>query len=388
MKKVLIVFGTRPEAIKLAPVIRELKRCPEFTPMVCVTAQHRQMLDPLLSLFQVHPSYDLDIMREHQSLNDVTAQVLIRLREVLEKEHPDLVLVQGDTTTAMASALAAYYQRIPVGHVEAGLRTGDKYDPFPEEVNRIFIDRISDLCFAPTETAKDNLLREGIDPSQIHVTGNTVVDALMEMVQRFSQDPSEDQENALLHGLPTWLLDRRWVGEDRRLILVTGHRRESFGKDMEGICLALQQIVQRNPGIEVVYPVHLNPRVREPVYRILGGLERVHLLEPLDYPCLIWLMSQAYLILTDSGGIQEEAPSLGKPTLVMRRSTERPEGVKAGAALLVGVETDSIVEAAQNLLDDEGTYRRMAQVRNPYGDGHAAERIADISLHWLEERSP
>ena len=388
MKKVLIVFGTRPEAIKLAPVIRVLEQHPLCTLVLCVTAQHRQMLDPLLSLFHIQPNYDLDIMTEDQSLNEVTVQVLTGLRGVLEKERPDLVLVQGDTTTAMASVLAAYYQRIPVGHVEAGLRTGDKYNPFPEEVNRIFIDRVSDLCFAPTETAKDNLLREGIGPCQIHVTGNTVVDALLEMVQRFSQDPSEVQENGLLHGLPTWLLDHRWVEEDRRLILVTGHRRESFGKDMEGICLALQQIVQRNPGIEVVYPVHLNPHVREPVYRILGGLERVHLLEPLDYPSLIWLMNQAYLVLTDSGGIQEEAPSLGKPTLVMRRATERPEGVKAGAALLVGVETDSIVEAAQGLLDDEGIYRRMAQVRNPYGDGRAAERIADISLHWLEERNP
>ena len=389
MKKVLVAFGTRPEAIKLAPVIKELQKLQDITPVCCVTAQHRQMLDQVLSLFQLHPGHDLDIMREDQSLTDVTSRVLTGLTEVLEAERPDIVLVQGDTTTAMASALAAYYQRIPVGHVEAGLRTGDKYNPFPEEGNRVIADHLSDLCFAPTELAKENLLREGVDASNIHVTGNTVVDALLDAVQRLTGDQAQVQQQVfLLQSLPPWLRDYHWSGQGkRRLILVTGHRRESFGKDMESICYALRQIAQRNEDVEVVYPVHMNPNVREPVYRIVGDVDRVHLLEPLGYAPFVWLMSQSHLILTDSGGIQEEAPSLGKPTLVMRKTTERPEGIEAGTALLVGVDTDSIVVAAQRLLDDKEAYQRMATAKNPYGDGHAAERIAEILVHWFEDHA-
>ncbi len=383
MSKVLVVFGTRPEAIKLAPVIRKLERRPEFTPVVCVTAQHRQMLDQVLSLFQIRPSYDLDLMREGQSLHQITAQVLTGLTDVLERERPDMVLVQGDTTTAMAGSLAAYYQRLPIAHVEAGLRTGDRYNPFPEEINRTVVDRLSDLCFAPTEQAKENLLREGIDPCNIHVTGNTVIDALQDAVQRLSGDQSQLWADGLLDGLPPWLLEGQGK---RRLVLVTGHRRESFGKDTESIAHALCRIAQRNEDVEVVYPVHLNPNVQEPVRRIMGGVERVHLLEPLGYASFVWLMKRAYLILTDSGGVQEEAPSLGKPVLVMRKTTERPEGIQAGTALLAGVETDSIVEAAQRLLDNDALYRSMATPKNPYGDGHAAERIGAVLARWFEER--
>lgn len=387
MRKVLVIFGTRPEAIKLAPVIRDLESRPGFTPVVCVTAQHRQMLDHVLSLFQIHPQHDLDLMREDQSLNHITSEALTRLTAVLQKERPDFALVQGDTTTAMAGALAAYYQRTPIGHVEAGLRTGDKYNPFPEEINRIVVDRLSDLCFAPTEQAKENLLLEGIDPRNIHVTGNTVVDALKNAGQRLSGDPSRLRSEGLLDGIPPWLIEGKWSSQDtRRLVLVTGHRRESFGKDIESIAHALRIIAQRNEDVEVVYPVHLNPNVHEPIHRIIGRIERVHLLEPLGYASFVWLMSQAHLILTDSGGIQEEAPSLGKPVLVMRKTTERPEGVEAGAALLVGVETDSIVEAAQRLLDNHDLYRSMATARNPYGNGHAAELIGGILTRWIQEK--
>lgn len=388
MKKVLAVFGTRPEAIKLAPVIRELEKLNDVETVCCVTAQHRQMLDQVLSLFDIHPAHDLDIMRVDQTLTQITAHVLTQLDKVLEKEHPDIVLVQGDTTTAMAGALAAYYHHIPVGHVEAGLRTGDKYSPFPEEINRIFIDQISDICFAPTELAKENLLRCGVDAGNIHVTGNTVVDALLDASQRLDSIERNANRDELLMGLPQWFLDCDWSGQGgRRLVLVTGHRRESFGRDMESISHALRLIAERNQDVEVVYPVHMNPNVREPVHRIMGGMDRIHLLEPLGYAPFVWLMSNAYIILTDSGGVQEEAPTLGKPTLVMRKTTERPEGIEAGTALLVGVETDSIADAAQHLLDDKNAYARMAKARNPYGDGHAAERIVGIIERWFQGQS-
>ena len=389
MKKILVVFGTRPEAIKLAPVICALERNPDVAVVPCVTAQHRQMLDQVLSFFQMRPAYDLNIMLVDQPLHDLTAQVLVRLSEVMERERPELVLVQGDTTTAMASALAAYYLHLPVGHVEAGLRTGDRYNPFPEEMNRLIVDHLSDLCFAPTERAKKSLLREGIDPRRVHVTGNTGVDALLEAVQRLPGDDSQARSDGLFDGLPPLLLGPHGGAspDRRRLVLVTGHRRESFGKDLENMCRALLELVQKNPDIEIVYPVHLNPSVREPVHRLLGGLQRIHLLEPLGYGAFVWLMSRSYLVLTDSGGIQEEAPSLGKPILVMRKTTERPEGIEAGTALLVGVETDAIVTAAQRLLDDEQLYRRMAEAHNPYGDGHAADRVAEITLRWLGERA-
>ena len=385
MSKVLLVFGTRPEAVKLAPLIKELGNRPQFSLVVCVTAQHREMLDQVLSLFEIHPQYDLDVMKEDQGLFHITAAVLTKLKDVLEVEKPDLVLVQGDTTTTMAGALAAYYAGIPVGHVEAGLRTGDKLNPFPEEINRVFADLVADLHFAPTAKAEHNLLLLGIDPGRVFVTGNTGIDALLDVAGRMDHLTAPGaQKDGLLDGLPQTLLER--LAEDnpsRHLILVTGHRRESFGQDLANICTALRLIAERNPDVEVVYPVHLNPNVSGPVHRILQGAQRVHLLGPLGYAPFIWLMKRSYLILTDSGGIQEEAPSLGKPTLVMRKKTERPEGIEAGAAVLVGVETESIVSETQNLLDNADAYARMSNVRNPYGDGKATKRIADILAEWF-----
>jgi len=364
VKKILTIFGTRPEAIKLAPVIKELERRNDvFVSKVCVTAQHREMLDPFLQLFGINPDWDLNIMQPNQSLFDVTAKALVKLKEVLEKEKPDLVLVQGDTTTTFTAALAAYYLKIKVGHVEAGLRTLDKYNPFPEELNRRLVGHIADLHFAPTKRAKENLLSEGIPESSIFVTGNTVVDALFMILARTT---SEDY------------LPKALSQPDRKLILVTAHRRESFGEGIANICLALKEIVKRVPDVEIVYPVHLNPNVREPVYRMLGGVERVHLIEPLDYIPFVHLMKASYLILTDSGGIQEEAPSLGKPVLVLRNITERPEAVEAGAAKLVGTDPQRIVVETLRLLQDPSEYSKMANVPNPFGDGRAALRIADI----------
>ncbi len=356
-------MGTRPEAIKLAPVIQELeKRSREFISKVCVTAQHREMLDPFLKLFKIVPDYDLNIMRPNQTLFDITANVLMGLKRILEAEKPDILLVQGDTTTALAASLASFYLKIKIGHVEAGLRSGDKYNPFPEEINRRLIDHLADLHFAPTERAKKNLLSEGIKDETIFVTGNTVVDALFMILERAKDN---DQPP-----LPT--------NPDFRLILVTCHRRESFGEDLRNICQAIRRIVELHPDVEVVYPVHLNPNVQTPVRQILGGVERVHLIDPLDYIPFVQLMNKAYLILTDSGGIQEEAPSLGKPVLVMRNATERPEVLEVGAAKLVGTTVDRIVEETNRLLRDQNLYARMASAPNPYGDGRAAERIVDL----------
>lgn len=364
--KVLTVFGTRPEAIKLAPVIMELKKHQDrVISKICVTAQHREMLDPFLELFGIKPDYDLNIMKPNQSLFDVTSSALTGLKEVLEAENPDIVLIQGDTTTAFAAALAAFYCKIPIGHVEAGLRTLNKYQPFPEEINRRLISHLADLHFAPTPRAKENLLAEGINPSSIFVTGNTVIDALFLILDRTKeQDPLRDL------GLdPT-----------KRLILVTAHRRENFGKRLTNICLAIKEIVRQVPDVEVVYPVHLNPRVRSTVNEYLRGVERVHLIEPLDYIAFVHLMKRAYLILTDSGGIQEEAPSLGKPVLVLRETTERLEAIEARVAELVGTETEKIVEATLQLLEDPKKYREMANAKNPFGDGRAAKRIIRILL--------
>ena len=388
MMKVLVIFGTRPEAIKLAPVIQELMGRPEISPVVCVTAQHRQMLDQVLAMFHIQPDYDLDVMRADQSLFDVTSQILLRLEEVLNRERPDIVVVQGDTTTAMTGALAAYYMKIPIGHVEAGLRTGDKYNPFPEEVSRAFVDLVADLHFAPTEGAKRNLLGQGVNTKGIFVTGNTGVDALLDVTRRLDDGRVTDEQlNELPGGLPEPLLTHVQGDEStQRLILVTGHRRESFGEDFHNICIALREIARRNDDVEVVYPVHLNPNVHEQVHKVLGDARRVHLLEPLGYVPFVRLMKRAYLILTDSGGIQEEAPSLGVPTLVMRNKTERPEGIEAGSSLLVGVNTASILAATQHLLDDSGAYRSMATVKNPYGDGQASKRIGDILQSWLGHR--
>ncbi len=367
MTKVLTVFGTRPEAIKLAPVLVELaKHQNEVVSKICVTAQHREMLDPFLKIFEIKPDYDLNIMRPNQSLFEVTTRALTGLKDVLETERPDIVLVQGDTTTAFAAALAAFYCKIPVGHVEAGLRTLDKYRPFPEEINRRLISHLADLHFAPTARAKENLLAEGIDISSIFVTGNTVIDALFMILDRTKpQDPLQDLE----------------LDPNKRLILVTAHRRENFGEGLVNICRALKKIVRQAPDVEIVYPVHLNPNVRSTAEKFLRGVKRVHLIEPLDYIAFVHLMKRAYLILTDSGGIQEEAPSLGKPVLVLRETTERPEAIEAGVAKLVGTKTENIVEATLQLLQDTQEYKKMASAQNPFGDGMAAKRIVHILLN-------
>ena len=373
MIKVLTVLGTRPEAIKLAPVIKELERHNDkFTSRVCVTGQHREMLDPFLQLFDIKPDWDLDIMKPNQSLFDVTVSALSKLKPVLETEKPDLVLVQGDTTTAFVAALAAFYLKIKIGHVEAGLRTADKYNPFPEEINRRLISHLADLHFAPTQQAKANLLAEGIDKGSVFVTGNTVIDALFMILER-----TEGQN--LLADLP--------LQPDKKLILVTAHRRESFGEGLTNICKALKEIAEQVKDVQIVYPVHLNPNVRGPVRQLLGGVDRILLIEPLDYVRFVHLMNRAYLILTDSGGIQEEAPSLGKPVLVMRETTERPEAIEAGAAKLVGTRTERIVEETLRLLQNRDQYAKMANARNPFGDGQAARRIVDIlSRHTVKSR--
>jgi UDP-N-acetylglucosamine 2-epimerase (non-hydrolysing) len=360
MQRVLLVFGTRPEAIKMAPLVRVLGEHPEFEAVTCVTAQHREMLDQVLDWFHIQPDYDLDLMQPNQTLAGLTARALQGVTEVIEQVQPDVVLVQGDTTTAMAATMASFYRRIPVGHVEAGLRTYDRYNPFPEEVNRHLIGVMASYHFAPTQTARDALLAEGTVTESIVVTGNTVIDALQWTVA---------QPYTLDLDMP---LDR--PGE--RLILVTAHRRESFGPDFEAICQALRLIVERNADVRLVYPVHLNPNVQEPVYRILKDVDRIHLIDPLPYPDFAHLMNRSSLVITDSGGLQEEAPSLGKPVLVMRRTTERPEAVEAGTARLVGTDSEVILKEAEMLLHDPAAYEAMANAISPFGDGHAAERIA------------
>jgi len=367
--KVLTVLGTRPEAIKLAPVIKEMERHPEIAGRVCVTAQHREMLDQVLELFEIKPDWDLNLMRKGQSLFDITADGLRALEPVLKEEKPDVVLVQGDTTTAFVAGLAAYYLKIEIGHVEAGLRTYDKYNPFPEEMNRRLADTLCDLYFAPTELAKQNLLGEGVPVEKVFVTGNTVIDALFLVLSRESQVGGQQLLQTI--GLKT---------QDSRLILVTGHRRESFGKGFENMCQGLKRIADHYPDVQVIYPVHLNPNVRKPVQLILGAIRNVHLIEPLDYALFVFLMNRAYLVLTDSGGIQEEAPSLGKPVLVMREKTERPEAIEAGTAKLVGTESERIFTEAQRLLDNADEYNKMARAVNPFGDGKAAERIVQVLL--------
>jgi UDP-N-acetylglucosamine 2-epimerase (non-hydrolysing) len=365
--KVLSVFGTRPEAIKMAPVVRALEADPDIESRVCVTAQHRGMLDQVLDFFSIRPDHDLDLMTHAQGLAEVTGRVLEGVFEVLGREEPDLVLVHGDTNTTMSAALAAYYAKVGVGHVEAGLRTGDRYAPWPEEMNRRITGALATLHLAPTESARENLLRENVDPESIVVTGNTVVDALLWTRDRILAD--EDQLRRY---------DRRFgfLDRHRRLVLVTGHRRENFGGGFENICGALADLAGRG-DVEVLYPVHLNPRVKGPVEAMLGGTPGVHLVEPTDYPTFVYLMNRSHLILTDSGGVQEEAPSLGKPVLVMRETTERPEAVEAGTVRLVGTDHDLIVGEAVRLLDDEAWYRRMSQAHNPYGDGRAAPRILE-----------
>ncbi|MEE9926773.1 MAG: UDP-N-acetylglucosamine 2-epimerase (non-hydrolyzing) [Microvirgula aerodenitrificans] len=365
--KVMVVFGTRPEAIKMAPVIAELKASGRYDVQVCVTAQHRQMLDQVLELFKIKPEHDLNIMRSGQDLTDVTTAVLHNMRGLLKEAKPQWMLVHGDTTTTFAASLAAYYERIPVAHVEAGLRTGDIYSPWPEEMNRCLTGAITQLHFAPTEWAKQNLLREGAKESAICVTGNTVIDALLEVIARIDADT----------GLKLLLNSQfPYLDRDKKLILVTGHRRENFGSGFEEICCALSEISMRD-DVQIIYPVHMNPNVREPVYRHLGMNKNVYLIDPLDYLPFVFLMSQAHFILTDSGGVQEEAPSLGKPVLVMRDTTERPEAVAAGTVKLVGTNKVTIVEAVEKLLVDEAEYQRMCFSHNPYGDGKASQRIVN-----------
>lgn len=368
MKKILTVFGTRPEAIKMVPLLKALSCANDkFQSVLCVTAQHRQMLDQVLALFSITPDYDLNIMKPGQDLNSITSDILLGLKPVFEKEKPDLVLVHGDTTTTFTTSLAAFYARIPVGHVEAGLRTGNKNAPFPEEINRKLTGSLADFHFAPTMTARQNLLNEGIHEECIHVTGNTVIDTLFMTCELIANKPDLRQN-----------LNEQFSFLDpaKRLILVTGHRRESFGAGFESICGALAEMAQRD-DVEILYPVHLNPNVQEPVNRILRGsnLPNVHLIEPVDYLPFVYLMERSYLIITDSGGVQEEAPSLGKPVLVMRETTERPEAVAAGTVKLVGTNKEMIVKEAFDLLDDATVYSAMSTAHNPYGDGKASERI-------------
>ncbi|MEC6745453.1 non-hydrolyzing UDP-N-acetylglucosamine 2-epimerase [Pseudomonas qingdaonensis] len=364
--KALCVFGTRPEAIKMAPLALALRADPRFEAKVCVTGQHRQMLDQVLELYELTPDFDLDIMKPGQDLTDVTSSILLGMREVLHGFKPDVVLVHGDTATTFAASVAAYYQQIPVAHVEAGLRTGNLYSPWPEEGSRKVTGALASLHFAPTETSRENLLREGVNPESIVVTGNTVIDALLQAVTKLDSDAA----------LRAQIASRfEFLRPERKLVLVTGHRRESFGGGFERICQALVDTARCFPEVEIVYPVHLNPNVREPVNRLLAGIDNVHLIEPLDYLPFVYLMNQAYLILTDSGGIQEEAPSLGKPVLVMRDTTERPEAVDAGTVKLVGTNTRTITDGLLTLLTDNNAYSAMSHAYNPYGDGKACSRI-------------
>jgi UDP-N-acetylglucosamine 2-epimerase (non-hydrolysing) len=365
--KILIIFGTRPEAIKLFPVVAALKSDPRFTPVVCVSAQHRQMLDQVLEIAGLTPDHDLDLMKPDQSLDALTAALLTGLGRVMDIEQPDRVIVQGDTATAMCGALAAYYRKIPVDHVEAGLRSGNIYHPWPEEVNRKIIGTVASLHFAPTEVSAAALLAENVDPARVHVTGNTVIDALHWVTERIAERPE------LVAGLAE--LERRFAG--KRIIGVTSHRRENFGGGMEAIAEAIRRIAARS-DVAVIFPVHLNPNVREVMNAALGGLDNVALIEPLDYPHFARLLSLAEIMLTDSGGVQEEAPALGKPVLVMRETTERPEGVAAGTAKLVGTETTVIVTEMFKLLDDKQAYESMARAHNPFGDGHTARRIVEL----------
>lgn len=360
--KVLTVFGTRPEAIKMAPLVKELEKHPDtFKSIVCVTAQHREMLDQVLHLFNIIPDFDLNIMKPNQDLWKITSDVLLLMKAVFEESNPDIVLVHGDTTTSMAAALSAFYAKIPVGHVEAGLRTFDKYYPFPEEINRVFADAVCTYHFAPTETSVQNLIKSAIPDTHIYKTGNTVIDALLHTVENNKADLS-------------------YIGLNPNLktILLTSHRRENFGEPIKNICKAVLELVEKNKDIQIVYPVHLNPNVQKPVQELLGGKDRIHLIEPMEYAPFSTLMKQSHLIMTDSGGVQEEAPSLGKPVLVLRSTTERPEAVEYGTVKLVGTDKETIVKEVQNLLDNEEEYQKMSESVNPYGDGLASQRIVEI----------
>jgi UDP-N-acetylglucosamine 2-epimerase (non-hydrolysing) len=366
IKTVLVVFGTRPEAIKMAPLVNHLQRNPKLKTQVCVTGQHRHMLDQVLAIFDIVPDFDLNVMKSGQTLTELTNNILSGMEKVLIQSRPDIVLVHGDTTTTFAASLAAFYQQIKVGHVEAGLRTHNMSSPWPEEGNRSLTGRLAQLHFAPTESSRQNLLQENIAAATIEVTGNTVIDALLTVKQKVTQDP------ALAGKLAE---EFNFLDDNKRLILVTGHRRESFGEGFERICQALRQIAMAHPDVEIVYPVHLNPNVKEPVTRLLSNVPSIHLIEPKDYLPFVYLMNRADIILTDSGGVQEEAPSLGKPVLVMRETTERPEAVTAGTVKLVGTDIDKIITGIQTLLTDRDAYQAMSVAHNPYGDGSACARI-------------
>lgn len=371
--RVLSVFGTRPEAIKMAPVVLALGKDERFESRVCVTAQHRQMLDQVLDLFGIRPDHDLDIMLPGQDLFDVTARSLLGLRDVLRKDRPDIVLVQGDTTTCMTAALAAFYERIPVGHVEAGLRTGNLQAPFPEEANRCLVSRITNYHFAPTDRSRSNLVKEGIADETIWVTGNTVIDALIMVRDMVEAAPSDQWKNRFGVTLYEKITDN-----SRRMVLITGHRRENFGQGFIDLCYAIREAARRHPDWDLVYPVHLNPNVQKPVYDILQGHDNIFLIEPQDYAPFVWLMNRSDMILTDSGGVQEEAPSLGKPVLVMRDVTERPEAVEAGTVKLVGTNKKKILNGLESIMLDSAVYDAMSRAHNPYGDGNASERIISV----------
>lgn len=381
MKTIMLVFGTRPEAIKMAPLVKAFQRATDhFRTLVCVTGQHREMLDQVLSIFEITPDYDLNIMKQGQDLYDVTARVLTGMRDVLKEAHPDIVLVHGDTTTSTAAALAAFYQQIPVGHVEAGLRTHNIYSPWPEEMNRQITGRIASFHFAPTQLSKANLLSEGVNEQKITVTGNTVIDALYMVIQKIKQKESlqvQLAENLLQAGYNTRRLENK-----RQLILITGHRRENFGEGFIHICQAIQTLAKQYPHTDFVYPMHLNPNVRKPIHEVFGeslsDLGNLFFIEPLEYLDFVYLMEKATLILTDSGGIQEEAPGLGKPVLVMRDTTERPEALDAGTVKLVGTDYYKIVHEVSTLLSDAAAYQQMSQAVNPYGDGKASDRIVQV----------
>ena len=369
MITVMSIFGTRPEAIKMAPLVKELQRREGIQSLVCVTAQHRRMLDQVLETFAITPDYDLNIMKPGQSLSDITTAALLGLEGVIREAKPDLVLVHGDTTTTFAGALAAYYQSVAVGHVEAGLRTGNKYSPYPEEMNRQMVDRLCDLYFAPTALSRDNLLRENVPAGKIFVTGNTAIDAMTATVRADHAHP-----------------ELTWIGENERLLLLTAHRRENWGEPLRRIFRAVRRVVESFPDVKVIYPIHLNPLVREAASEVLSGCERVRLIEPLEVVDFHNFIARSTLILSDSGGIQEEAPSLGKPVLVLRDTTERPQGIEAGKLKLVGTDEDAIFRETARLLTDREEYARMSRASNPYGDGHASERIADAIMQYFSNR--
>ena len=373
MKKVLLVFGTRPEAIKMAPLVKAFENEPTIESKVCVTAQHREMLDQVLDMFEIKPDYDLNLMKQGQDLYDITSNVLLGMKGVLAEYKPDLVLVHGDTTTTSSASLAAFYQKIKVGHIEAGLRTGDIYSPWPEEANRQITGILSNYHFAPTTTSRDNLLRENKNYDDILVTGNTVIDALFLALKKIEN--SFELQEKIYHQLAT---NNYQLQKNKKIILVTGHRRENHGQGFINICEALKTIAIKNPDIDIVYPVHLNPNVQKPVNEILSDTPNIYLIEPLQYEVFLYLMNRSYFIITDSGGVQEEAPSLGKPVLVMRDTTERPEALEAGTVKLVGTDAKKIIEEAEKLINDQYEYEKMSKAHNPYGDGKACQRIIDF----------